>query len=99
MFHWLSPLPPIVARCDGRGVEDLRKRRILEFIPTATLPRARANSSSWQPFVDHLGRGREVPFPAFIPFHSTRVKTRMENPLLNYSPRARYKSGTETCVS
>ena len=44
----------------------------------------------------HLGRGREVPSHPL--FHES-VKIRMENPLLNYSPRAQYKKGTEKYVS
>ena len=44
----------------------------------------------------NLGRGRHVP-PHPL-FHES-VKTRMEHPLLNYSPRAQYKKGTETYVS
>jgi hypothetical protein len=43
----------------------------------------------------HLGRGREVPSQ---PLFYESVKTCMKNPLLNYSPRARYKNGTETFV-
>ena len=36
----------------------------------------------------HVGRGRDVPSQPL--FHES-VKTRMENPLLNYSPRVRLK--------
>ena len=37
----------------------------------------------------HLGRGRDVPSQ---PLFRESVKTDMENPLLNYSPRVRYKT-------
>ena len=44
----------------------------------------------------HLGRGREVPSHPL--FHES-VKTRMEDPVMNYSPRAQYRKGTEKYVS
>ena len=54
----------------------------------------------WNKFSDlcrfHLGRGREVPSHPL--FHES-VKTRMEDPLLRYSPRAQYRKGTEKYVS
>jgi len=44
----------------------------------------------------NLGSGRRVPSDPL--FHES-VKIRMENPLLNYSPRAQYKKGAEKYVS
>ncbi|KAI0250935.1 hypothetical protein BJV78DRAFT_1275572 [Lactifluus subvellereus] len=44
----------------------------------------------------HLGRGREL--PARPLFHES-VKIRMDNPILKYSPRARYEMGTEVYVA
>ncbi|KAA1469715.1 hypothetical protein DENSPDRAFT_638958 [Dentipellis sp. KUC8613] len=43
----------------------------------------------------HLGRGRWVPSDPV--FHES-VKQRMDDPALKYTPRARYKLGTETYV-
>jgi len=44
----------------------------------------------------HLSRGRDVPSQPL--FHES-VKTRMDNPVLNYSPRAQYEKGTEKYVT
>ena len=44
----------------------------------------------------HLSRGREVPSQPL--FHES-VKTRMDNPVLNYSPNAQYEKGTEKYVT
>jgi len=44
----------------------------------------------------HFGRGRELPSRPL--FHES-VKTRMSDPVLDYSPRAQYEKGTELYVS
>jgi len=68
---------------------------MLEFVPTYR---------EWQNDQDewvgkwgfHLRRGREVPSQPL--FHES-VRTRMDNPVLNYSPKARYEKGTEKYVT
>ena len=44
----------------------------------------------------HLGRGREVNSQPL--FHES-VRTRMDKPVLKYSPKAQYEKGTEQYVT
>ncbi|KAI0632336.1 hypothetical protein C8Q77DRAFT_1125094 [Trametes polyzona] len=90
------------ARADAlQPIHDALKKTptwwLVEIIPT-WYPWQDASGKWKTRFWFHLGRGRQVPVDVPPMIHGT-VRMRMEDPTLQYTPRAQWKRGTEVFVS